>query len=168
MEICIVSLWLLSSRNFEAFPFTLFPRKRYEGSAHRCNQLQKHGKDGKGVVCSRNSGTGDDKEGTNDDGAPFRRRTYDIGFYARNNARAPAVRGVAGNARLLPVLSGGSLFFSISRTEDLQPTFAGGFIADAPKETHGGREITWPSSGEELSRTVCFAVDLNAFLQEIP
>lgn len=37
---------------------------------------------------------GDDKEGTNDGRTPFREETYDIGFYARNNARAPAVSAV--------------------------------------------------------------------------
>lgn len=59
---------------------------------------------------------GDDKEGTNDGRAPFREETYDIGFYARNNARAPAVRAVLQETPTVFLSSlRRSLFFSISR-----------------------------------------------------
>lgn len=73
---------------------------RRVGWADRCKQLQGHDRGHGGAVGSaRTRWKGDDKEGTNDDGAPFRWETYDIGFYARNNARAPAVRAVGPRCR---------------------------------------------------------------------
>ena len=85
---------------------------------------------------------GDDKEGTNDGRAPFREETYDIGFYARNNARAPAVRAVLQETPtvfLSPSLPR-SLFFSISRWSSKAGEEEG-------RERSGERKGSWSSFG---------------------
>lgn len=85
---------------------------------------------------------GDDKEGTNDARAPFREETYDIGFYARNNARAPAVRAVLQETPtvfLSPSLPR-SLFFSISRWRSKAGEEEG-------RERSGERKGSWSSFG---------------------
>lgn len=92
-------------------------RERKRERERRCDKhLQKHEQD---MGDDRVPGLvvhGDDKEGTNDGGAPFREETYDIGFYARNNARAPAVRAVLQETSTVFLSSlRRSLFFSISR-----------------------------------------------------
>lgn len=127
-------------------------RERERVGSRRCEQLQKQDIVGEGMIaCLGWLVYGDDKEGTNDGRAPFREETYDIGFYARNNARAPAVRAVLQETPtvfLSPSLPR-SLFFSISRWSSKAGEEEG-------RERSGERKGSWSSFAALYRRGVVF------------